>query len=170
MIRFDIFANPLYFIFFSDIEEDTSVEDDNIEEEIEKTTLEILAEKLNQESMLGNYPLIEGVVRLKSILEGSKSEEKIQKKLAIDKETIVNLNQFSIFKDEIHNVIDILEKIENDELTDIDFLELRACDHSCAGGALVVNNRFLTIERLRKRMQASKHEQQQPDFDDRNFC
>ena len=68
--------------------------------------------------------------------------------------------------DEIHNVIDILEKIENDELTDIDFLELRACDHSCAGGALVVNNRFLTIERLRKRMQASKHEQQPPDFDD----
>ena len=68
--------------------------------------------------------------------------------------------------DEIHNVIDILEKIENDELTDIDFLELRACDHSCAGGALVVNNRFLTIERLRKRMQASKHEQQQPDLDD----
>lgn len=58
--------------------------------------------------------------------------------------------------DEIHNVIDILEKIENDELTDIDFLELRACDHSCAGGALVVNNRFLTIERLRKRMQASQ--------------
>ena len=63
-------------------------------------------------------------------------------------------------------MIDILEKIENDELTDIDFLELRACDHSCACGALVVNNRFLTIERLRKRMQASKHEQQQPDFDD----
>ena len=63
-------------------------------------------------------------------------------------------------------MIDILEKIENDELTDIDFLELRACDHSCAGGALVVNNRFLTIERLRKRMQASKHEQQQPDLDD----
>ena len=29
-----------------------------------------------------------------------------------------------------------------------------------------MNNRFLTIERLRKRMQASKHEQQPPDFDD----
>ncbi|MCQ4897685.1 ferredoxin, partial [Anaerotruncus sp. DFI.9.16] len=52
--------------------------------------------------------------------------------------------------DEIHNVIDILEKLENDELTDIDFLELRACDHSCAGGALAINNRFLTIERLQK--------------------
>lgn len=54
--------------------------------------------------------------------------------------------------DEIHNVIEILEKLENDEITDIDFLELRACDHSCAGGALTINNRFLTIERLQKRM------------------
>ena len=56
--------------------------------------------------------------------------------------------------DEIHNVIDILEKVENDELADIDFLELRACDHSCAGGALTINNRFLTIERLQKRMES----------------
>ena len=58
--------------------------------------------------------------------------------------------------DEIHNVIDILEKIENEEIKDIDFLELRACDHSCAGGPLAINNRFLTIERLRKRMKRSK--------------
>ena len=41
----------------------------------------------------------------------------------------------------------------DDELLDIDYLELRACDHSCSGGTLTVNNRFLTIERLRKRMQ-----------------
>ena len=54
--------------------------------------------------------------------------------------------------DEIHNVIEILEKLENDEITDIDFLELRACDPSCAGEALTINNRFLTIERLQKRM------------------
>ena len=53
--------------------------------------------------------------------------------------------------DEIHNVIEFLEKIENDEITDVDFLELRACDESCAGGILVVGNRFLTVERLRKR-------------------
>lgn len=50
--------------------------------------------------------------------------------------------------DEIHNVIDILEKLENDELTDIDFLELRACDHSCAGGALAINNRFLIHRKI----------------------
>ncbi len=54
--------------------------------------------------------------------------------------------------DEIHNVIEILEKLENDELPEIDFLELRACDHSCAGGVLTANNRFLTIERLHKRI------------------
>lgn len=63
--------------------------------------------------------------------------------------------------DEIHNVIDILEKLENDELSDIDFLELRACDHSCAGGALVINNRFLTIERLRKRIYTSEQNTRQ---------
>lgn len=51
--------------------------------------------------------------------------------------------------DEIHNVIDFLERIENEEITDIDFLELRACDESCAGGVLTTSNRFLTAERLR---------------------
>ena len=58
--------------------------------------------------------------------------------------------------DEIHNVIDFLDKIESGEITDVDFLELRACDESCAGGVLVVGNRFLTVERLRKRAQLFK--------------
>ena len=58
--------------------------------------------------------------------------------------------------DEIHNVIDFLEKIENEEITDVDFLELRACDESCAGGILVSGNRFLTVERLRKRAELHK--------------
>ncbi|WP_462319765.1 [Fe-Fe] hydrogenase large subunit C-terminal domain-containing protein [Marinilabilia sp.] len=53
--------------------------------------------------------------------------------------------------DGIHNVIEFLEKLENDELGNVDFLELRACDQSCAGGVLVGGNRFLTTERLNKR-------------------
>jgi len=53
--------------------------------------------------------------------------------------------------DEIHNVMEFLEKIENEEITNIDFLELRACDQSCAGGVLTSGNRFLTRERLLKR-------------------
>jgi len=51
--------------------------------------------------------------------------------------------------DEIHNVIEILEKIENDEISELDYLELRACDESCAGGVLTTANRFLTAEKLR---------------------
>ena len=53
--------------------------------------------------------------------------------------------------DSLHNVIDFLEKLENDEITDIDFLEIRACDEGCAGGVLTSGNRFLTVERLKNR-------------------
>ena len=41
--------------------------------------------------------------------------------------------------------------MENEDLDDIDFLELRACDESCAGGILCAGNRFLIAERQRKR-------------------
>ncbi len=54
----------------------------------------------------------------------------------------------SLAIDEIHNVIEFLEKIESGEISDIDFLELRACDESCAGGVLLTTNRFLVAERL----------------------
>lgn len=53
--------------------------------------------------------------------------------------------------DGIHNVIEFLEKVENDEVSGIDFLELRACDESCAGGILNVQNRFLVVERMNNR-------------------
>jgi ArsR family metal-binding transcriptional regulator len=57
--------------------------------------------------------------------------------------------------DGIVNVCDFLEKIENDEIQDVDFLELRACDESCAGGILCTKNRFLTVENLYKRASQS---------------
>jgi iron only hydrogenase large subunit-like protein len=53
--------------------------------------------------------------------------------------------------DEITNVIEFLEKIETEEIKDVDFLELRACDQSCAGGILTSANRFCAAERLKKR-------------------
>jgi len=62
-----------------------------------------------------------------------------------------NLEGSSLAIDEIHNVIEFLEKIENDEITDVDFLELRACDESCAGGVLTTANRFLAARRLKHR-------------------
>ncbi len=62
--------------------------------------------------------------------------------------------------DGVHNVIDFLEKIENEEIKDVDFLELRACDESCAGGVLTTKNRFLTVERLKKRASRYKESSQ----------
>lgn len=56
--------------------------------------------------------------------------------------------------DEIDNVSEFLEKLENEDITDIDFLELRACDESCAGGILCAGNRFLITERQKKRAQS----------------
>ncbi len=53
--------------------------------------------------------------------------------------------------DGIHNVIKFLERLENEEVPELDFLELRACDQSCAGGNLMSGNRFLTVERLERR-------------------
>ncbi|HCV14898.1 MAG TPA: ferredoxin [Rikenellaceae bacterium] len=51
--------------------------------------------------------------------------------------------------DGMKNVIDFLEMLENEEIKNIDFLEIRACDESCAGGILSHRNRFLTADSLR---------------------
>lgn len=61
----------------------------------------------------------------------------------------------SLAIDGINNVIEFLEELENEEVSDIDFLELRSCDESCAGGILTSANRFFTAERLRNRAKIS---------------
>jgi hypothetical protein len=55
--------------------------------------------------------------------------------------------------DEIHNVSEFLEKLEDEDIDNIDYLELRACDESCAGGILCAGNRFLIEDRQKKRAQ-----------------
>ena len=53
--------------------------------------------------------------------------------------------------DGIKNVMDFLDKLENDEVEGVEFLELRACDQSCAGALLSCENRFLCGERMYSR-------------------
>ena len=53
--------------------------------------------------------------------------------------------------DGIDNVVKFLERLENEEVPELDFLELKSCDQGCAGGILMTGNRFLTVERLQKR-------------------
>jgi iron only hydrogenase large subunit-like protein len=55
--------------------------------------------------------------------------------------------------DGMSNVTEFLEKLENDEINGVDYLELRACDEGCAGGVLISSNRFLVAERLRNKAQ-----------------
>jgi Na+-translocating ferredoxin:NAD+ oxidoreductase RNF subunit RnfB len=54
--------------------------------------------------------------------------------------------------DGIRNAIEFLEQIENGTATNFNFIEVRSCDESCAGGILTTSNRFLTNERLRERV------------------
>lgn len=60
----------------------------------------------------------------------------------------VHVQARSLAIDGMPNVIDFLERLENEEIKDVDFLELRACDMSCCGGILLHGHRVLIRERL----------------------
>lgn len=77
-----------------------------------------------------------------------------------------NMQGRSLAIDGVNNVIEFLEELENEEVSNIDFLELRSCDESCAGGILTSTNRFFTAERLRNR--AKSAEQQTEKKKDKN--
>lgn len=62
-----------------------------------------------------------------------------------------HIQRRSIAIDGIQNVSDFLEKLENGDAPNFKFLELRACDESCAGGILNVENPFLTRDRIHER-------------------
>lgn len=51
--------------------------------------------------------------------------------------------------DGIHNVIKILEELEDEKLKNIDFIEALACTSGCTGGPLNVENEFVANSRIR---------------------
>lgn len=58
--------------------------------------------------------------------------------------------------DGIHNVISILEEIENEKLEDIEFVEALACQGGCLGGPLTVENMFVAKTRIKKLIDEAK--------------
>lgn len=67
--------------------------------------------------------------------------------------------------DGIHNVIHVLEEIENGRLDDLDFFEGASCVGGCVGGPLVFENAFVAKNSLRKlieRMRADEREHPLP--------
>lgn len=97
---------------------------------------------------------IYGAIKRKEVAEGSEfgikhlSDNAIKFSLTGGEAKISSGRSLSI--DGIQNVIDFLEKIEIEEIENVDFLELRACDESCADGVLTSRNKFLTVERMTK--------------------
>jgi len=58
--------------------------------------------------------------------------------------------------DGIHNVITILEEIENDKLEGVDFIEALSCTGGCLGGPLTVENLYVAKTRLKKHIDDAK--------------
>ncbi len=61
--------------------------------------------------------------------------------------------------DGIENCIAILKELEDDKLSDIEFIELNACPGGCVGGVLNIENPFVAktkIQNLRKTMPLAK--------------
>ncbi|MCR4430002.1 MAG: 4Fe-4S binding protein [Tepidanaerobacteraceae bacterium] len=52
--------------------------------------------------------------------------------------------------DGIHNCIGVLEEVELNKLSDIDYIECQACIGGCIGGALTVENQFVARVRIRR--------------------
>lgn len=60
--------------------------------------------------------------------------------------------------DGIENVIKVLEELENERLTELEFIELNACPGGCVGGVMAVENAYVAkarIQRLRKYLPVS---------------
>ncbi len=51
--------------------------------------------------------------------------------------------------DGIHNVIKMLEELEDEKIKNIDFIEALACNSGCTGGPLNVENEFIASSRIR---------------------
>lgn len=70
--------------------------------------------------------------------------------------------------DGIHNVLKILEEIENNRLGDIDFIELLACTGGCVGGPLNVENTFVAKRKVKTLAESVKAEHSEEFFENKD--
>ncbi len=75
-------------------------------------------------------------------------------------ESAALLNEKYLAADGVEEVIKILEEIESERLSDLDFVELNACSGGCVGGVLTAENPYVAkarIQMLRKYLPVSKN-------------
>lgn len=68
------------------------------------------------------------------------------------------LNDSYLAADGIENAIRVLEDLEDEKFSNLDFIELNACDGGCVGGVLTVENPYIArtkLKRLRKYLPVS---------------
>jgi len=65
--------------------------------------------------------------------------------------------------DGIHNVIEVMEAIEENKMGDIDFVEALACTGGCVGGPLNIENSFVAKGKIKKLSSSIKKKAQIPD-------
>ncbi len=101
--------------------------------------------------------------RVRTFLEQNKHRDHADRPITLSFPTVTRkASQWSMVKgqstaqsgrslsvDEVHNVIEFLDQLEQEEEINLEFLELDACAEGCPGGILTVRNRFLASERLR---------------------
>ncbi|MEG2174526.1 MAG: [Fe-Fe] hydrogenase large subunit C-terminal domain-containing protein, partial [Oscillospiraceae bacterium] len=56
--------------------------------------------------------------------------------------------------DGIENVIRVLEALEDERITDVDFVELNACVGGCVGGVLTIESPFISRTRIKRLMES----------------
>ncbi len=72
-------------------------------------------------------------------------------------------NHFSV--DGLENVIDILEKVEDGNLTNISYIEALACTGGCLGGVLAIENAFISSNNMKHWMDEDHKNDHKKDMD-----
>ncbi len=65
-------------------------------------------------------------------------------------EAAAMLNENYLAADGIENVIAVLEALEDEKFSDLDFIELNSCPAGCVGGVLTVENPYVARTRLKR--------------------
>lgn len=68
--------------------------------------------------------------------------------------------------DGMENCIRVLEQIDNEDFTELDFIELNACSGGCVGGAMTVSNAYISQARLQSIKRYLPVSPNRPNFSD----
>lgn len=121
-----------------------------------KVTEAILHPNTKQQLIDGAFSMSEIYIKLVGAMNRIENPEPLQKSGILGVSWAISggeagglLTDKYLAADGIENAIKILEQVEDDKLTGVDFIELNACTSGCVGGCLTVENPFIAKSRLK---------------------